>query len=156
MEDMLGASSITCCPNGPGFPIRRRSRSCRNVRHQQISYRQLLLSTPNVSLHKWNLDSCSHRTFHRWFNEEFQDTKLSPHVSDYCSTCTSYKTELNSLEESKSKHCQQAEPNTDRIRDIQHTIDMINAVMTAHRKEVMDALLTDDRLLITINTMKEQ
>ena len=48
--------------------------------------------------------SVSQSTLETWMQEDFSDTAICPHLSDYCDTCFSYQISLNSLSQQIIMH----------------------------------------------------
>jgi hypothetical protein len=48
----------------------------------------VFLEPEKLNINRMNV---AERTIYTWFNEDFSDTKLSPHPTDYCSECAMMK-----------------------------------------------------------------
>lgn len=57
-------------------------------------------------------------------------------MTDYCATCAEHKSMLDSLKESLSKYNSQSEVDVERIVQVKTNINMIETVLSKHRKEV--------------------
>jgi hypothetical protein len=44
------------------------------------------------------------RTLGSWFNQDFPDTAVCPHKTDYCPECFEYKTSIKSLQQKIDLH----------------------------------------------------
>ncbi len=48
--------------------------------------------------------SVSAKTLSNWFNEDFPNTAVCPHMTNYCGECFEYKTSIKSLQQKINLH----------------------------------------------------
>jgi hypothetical protein len=74
----------------------------------------------------------SESTLQRWFAEDFPDTKISAHPTDYCADCAKYKKLINSYNVSLSRYAMQDVRNEDKVGELRAKKELVEEILANH------------------------
>ena len=81
-------------------------------------------------------ETVAESTIYKWFKENFPDTAISPHPTDYCAECASLQKKKQQLNVSWSRYRIQDVQSVDKMKLVQQKIQHIKSILEVHTVEV--------------------